>query len=160
MKRMAWSLLLILCVSGRARGQEEPLPDPPQTGPQDSQGPDESASRTISPADAAANFETIVNSFITDRSAKGYWPLRDKKTGRLLKLKLESLDPKTVRSTGREGYYFARARLIDTVSGEPVDCEFTVDFTSDRWAVKGMRLLGSPLKPARRASKAKPTSGA
>lgn len=122
------------------------------------EAPKERAPGAITPADAAANFETIVQTFITDRSPKGYWPLRDKKTGRLLKLKLESLDPKTVGPTGRPGYYFARARLLEITDGTSVDCEFTVDFTTDRWVVKGMRLLGAAAKPARRAPKAKPAS--
>lgn len=103
------------------------------------------AAKPMDLADAAANAETVVSSFITDRSPKGYWPLREKKSGKLLRLKLESLDGKSVRQSRRPGFYTARAKMMEA-SGSPYECEFTIDFSGDRWAVTGMRLISPPAK--------------
>jgi hypothetical protein len=102
--------------------------------------------------DARTNFSTVVESFIASHSPDGYWPVRQKTTGKLLKLKFQSVAPASVHEL-KEGRYLGRALLREVQADSLVKADFTVDFSGPRWEVKGMRLISlkasAPKHPAK-----------
>jgi len=115
------------------------------------------APRVMSADDARTNFSTVVESFIASHSPDGYWPVRQKTTGKVLRLKFQSVSSKTVHEAN-EGHYRGLATLREVQTDTLVKAEFTVDFSGPRWDVLGMRLLSvkaAPAKPAKTKAKAK-----
>jgi hypothetical protein len=90
--------------------------------------------------DARLNFGTVVESFITERSPKGYWPLKQKTTNKILKLRLDAIEKKTVRRL-TPGHFVGRATLSQVDDASPVKADFYVDFSGVNWKVEKMRLV-------------------
>jgi hypothetical protein len=94
--------------------------------------------------DARMNFNTVVESFVSEHSPKGYWPLKQKSTGKVLKLRFEKIMPKSVHEV-LGGHYAGRAVLREAEEDFTVQADFTVDFSGSRWKVERMRLVsGAP----------------
>jgi hypothetical protein len=110
--------------------------------------------------DARMNFATIVESFIIERSKNGCWPLKQKTTGKLLKLKFESILPKSVHEL-KEGRFMGRAVLRELATDSTVRADFTVDFSGPQWKVEGMRLVSitPPAREPRPQAPAPPPAG-
>jgi hypothetical protein len=141
MRSLIFLLTLALAPARAQRNAEPPSLDeeaPPL--------PDEAPEATLDLG--RANFESIVEAFVARRSANaGYWPLRDKKTGRLRHLKLVSVDAKRVRGAGR-GRFSGPVLLRDEINRDALDAEFVVDMSGTEWKVVGMRLVGPAKKRA------------
>jgi|GEM_PF-5096097 len=157
---MATLVLLFLGFYGSAQAQQ-PAPPPNIEGqspdssdrPADATPADEeeqSSSRPMTLDDARTNFSTIVESFVVEHSPDGYWPLRQKTTGKVLKLKFESILPKSVRDI-KDGRFMGRAVLRGVAEDLTVKADFTVDFSGPQWKVEGMRLVSvTPAAPKTR----------
>jgi len=102
--------------------------------------PSAPAPTAMSLADARLNFGTVVESFIAARSRKGYWPLKQKSTGKTLRLKFVEVGPKTVREI-QPGHFAARVLLHDLDKDQPIKADFYVDFSGRQWAVERLRLV-------------------
>jgi hypothetical protein len=107
--------------------------------------------------DARMNFPTMVESFVAERSSDGSWPLKQKSTGKTLKLKYESVLPKSIRKI-KENRFTGRAVLREVEKDFPVKADFTIDFGGPKWMVVGMRLVSAtpPARKARRKAPAPP----
>jgi hypothetical protein len=130
---------------GQAARQDE--------GQQGDAEPAEDPNKPMTLDDARSNVGTLITSFVTQRSAQGFMPLRDKRTKKVRKLKLVSVEEKKVKAAGGKRYA-APAKLKDLASGQTLDAVFTVDFTGPEWKVVGMRLL-PPATAAAAKTKAK-----
>jgi len=163
-------LMLGLLTAAPAPAQEPPdqeehaQPAPEQDGgasanQEDASEPEGPVSLAIE--DARLNFGTVVESFIAQHSAGGYWPLKQKTSGKLLKLKFVKTYPKSIREV-RLGHYIGRAGLSEIETGEDVQTLFTVDFSGSIWKVEQMRLVSirPPAgKPPRKAPVRKAGAG-
>ena len=140
--------LFFLCAAARA--QDEPAPGaPPPDAPAAQEAPLEAAyPASMNIDDARMNFVTVVESFITARSPKGSWPLKQKTSAKVLHLRFEKALPKTVRKTGGGDVYIGRVVLWEVAENFAVQADFTVDLSGRRWQVKSMRLVGKPAAPA------------
>ncbi|MBI5240869.1 MAG: hypothetical protein HY926_10390 [Elusimicrobia bacterium] len=141
-------LLILFCALAQA--QDEPAQEK-EASPE----PIYAASMSID--DARMNFATVVESFIAARSPKGYWPLKQKSSARVLHLRLEKVLPKTVRKAGGGNVYTGRAALWEVDEDFAVQADFTVDLGGRRWEVKSMRLVSTP--PARVPRRKAPPAG-
>ncbi len=136
--------------------------DPPPDSPADETSADnnkQSSSTPMALDDARLNFPTVIESFIAEHSPHGYWPLKQKTTGKVLKLKFKSILPKSVRQL-KEGLYLGRAVLREVQADSPITADFTVDFSGSRWKVEGMRLVSATpptRKPHRKAPPRSPS---
>ncbi|MCX5794546.1 MAG: hypothetical protein NTY77_03510 [Elusimicrobia bacterium] len=122
---------------------------------------DQPASRPMSLADARMNFATVVESFIAAHSPDGYWPLKQKSTGKALKLRFESILPDSVREI-QDGRFMGRAVLRDVEANIPVKADFTVDFSGHQWQVESLSLVSAApraRKPPRKAPARRPAAG-
>jgi len=178
--RRFWIAILALALSGglaaaqEGDGGDQPPPgDQPRAGDQapqqqqqmQTQGPSEGgaqngeggdgggqaeAPKTITLDDARSNVTTLIQSFIAQRSADGAWPLVDKRTKKVRRLRLVKVDEKKVRSAGNQ-IYAAPATLKDIDSTEQLQAVFKVDFSGSEWKVVGMR-LSEPERAKRKAT--------
>ena len=112
------------------------------------------ATQPMSQQALSVNFRTVVENFITARSPDGYWPLRRKTTGKLLKLRLETIKESSVREN-KPGHVSGRVILSQEGESRRIQADFFVDFTGDSWAVEKLRLLPDPL-PSPQAKAKKP----
>ena len=119
----------------------------PGTGPQEDAppAPSEEPAGDMTLDDAAGNFESILQAFVISRSPNGYWPLREKTTKKVLMLKLESIDLKSLRQEG-PNVFTAPAVLLDVNNDRKIPAEFTIDFSGTQWHVTRMRMLKAPAK--------------
>lgn len=124
---------------GDARGPQDPEADQGRAAPLESEPSQPEALPPMTLEDARLNFPTVVESFIAGVSPNGYWLLKEKGTDHTWKLKLVSIDTKTLRGAGAQRYS-APAVLRDVRDGQRLRVEFTVDFSGDQWKVAGMRL--------------------
>lgn len=97
------------------------------------------------------NFGTVVENFITARSRDGYWPLKQKTTGKILKLKLETVKESSVREV-EPGHVSGRVILIQADKSR-IEADFFVDFSASVWTVEKLRLLPAQAK-AKKANEA------
>lgn len=88
--------------------------------------------------DARGNMETLVRTFIGDHSRGGWWTLKDKKSGGLLRLKLESFEPDTIRPL--KGSLVAGLAVLKEAGGGRRYADFQADFGM-LWSIRGMRLI-------------------
>ena len=169
------ALSLALCRRPAAQSQQEnpgqPNPDSDQAAPQDNPPPSQedkpaepasaseektepapAASAEMSQEDAVINFPTVVSSFISDRSPKGYWPLKDKATGQIMKLKLVKVDAEYLRQSGPNNFS-GSAVLADIQRKTRLKVEFAVDFSGAEWKVTGMRILAKSTPKPKAAKK-------
>lgn len=109
----------------------EPMPAPVQEGP----------APAMTLADARINLPTVVHAFVEKRSREGVWPLRDKASGRLRKLRLLGLDAEKTKRAGEEGLFAAPGTLLDVETDERVPVVFTVDFSGTEWKVSRLRFV-------------------
>jgi hypothetical protein len=110
--------------------------------------------RSLSIDDIRVNFATVVENFITARSPKGYWPLKQKSTGKVLKLKLVKVSEKTVHEVGH-GRYVGRAILRQVDADLRHQADFFVNLAGEEWTVERLRLLpgATPAPKGRRAAR-------
>lgn len=139
---------------GTAAQEQAP---PPQesagdTNPNPAPSEEPAAGGAMSRDDARMNFGTVVDSFVAERSPEGYWPLRDKATGKVRRLKIAAKDPKSVVSGEGAGMFVGRVTLLDESSGERLKADFTVDFSGAEWKVKQMRLIPNSAGKKKRAA--------
>jgi hypothetical protein len=128
-----------------------PVPrDPanPNAGPPPAASPEPGADHQdegpeVSQADARANAATLIQSFLAKHSEGGAFPLRDKTTKKLRRLKLMKVDEKGVEPAG-VARFTAPAWLKDEESGETLEASFLLDFASPDWKVVGLRLKPPP----------------
>jgi len=132
--------------------QQGPPPDSDQQLPADDSAPD--VVKPMSLDDARMNFATIIESFVVERSPKGYWPFKQKSTGKVLKLTFAKTLPKSVHEV-LGGHFAGRAVLREVEEGFTVQADFTVDFSGSRWKVERMRLV-SITQPARKPRRKAP----
>lgn len=92
--------------------------------------------------DARINFPTVVQAFVDKRSdADGLWPLRDKETGKLRKLKLVSLASEKAKEDG-DGLFSAPGVVADMANnGEKLPVVFTCNFAGSEWRVEKLRFV-------------------
>jgi hypothetical protein len=98
----------------------------------------------MSADDAADNFKTVVESYISRHTRDGAWPYAEK--GRTARLTLVSVDSGSVRKTGADVYAGA-ATLRDARTRKTRRLEFTADFSGPTWKVVRVRPL--PMQPAK-----------
>jgi len=145
--------------------QTEPAPDSTETefpvskpaaaedggpGPAEQEAPEAQNPMTID--DARLNFGTVVESFIAAHSPDGYWPLKQKTTGKVLKLKLDKIEDKTVRQV-RPGHFKGRAVLREIDEKRLVKADFFVDFSGMKWNVEKLSLVKIKSASAPKAKK-------
>lgn len=139
---------------GQPQAGQMQAPPPSAEGAQNAEGGDDSsqaeASKTVTLDDARSSVGTLIQSFIAQRSADGAWPLLDKRTKKLRRLRLVKVDEKKVRAAGKQ-IYAAPATLKDLDSTEQLQAVFKVDFSGSEWKVVGMRLS----QPAKRKATAR-----
>ncbi len=147
------SLLLaafLLAPASPARAQNFPDQQESSGEERGGKGPEggdkEEAAAPMTLADAQANFQTVIENFINERSTNGHWTLKEKTSKNVLKLKLLSVDVKSIRQL-QPGHFSGRAELFDAESSAPRGAEFKVDLSAERWKVTGMTLLPAPKKP-------------
>ena len=97
------------------------------------------ATQEVALQDARLNFAGVVEGFIDERSPKGYWPLRDKVTGKIRRLKLLRIEEDSVNAVGKTRFN-GTALLKDVRGGKLVSCVFTVDFAAPPWKVVRMTM--------------------
>ena len=134
--------------AGPAQG---PASQAPQEEPP---APKEEAAGPLSMEDARLNFASVVETFIGQRSPDGFWPLKDKVSGRKRRLKLESID-ETKITTARTGasHFTGPVILTDLADGNrPLRADFTVDLSGSQWKVVGMKLSQPAPSPERKGS--------
>ena len=105
--------------------------------------------------DARPNFQSILEAFIAARSRNGYWPLREKTTKQVLRLKLQSIDLKDLRQE-EKSVFTAPALLLDVKNARRVPVEFSIDFSGTQWHVTRMRMLKAPSKSPEGADEEEP----
>lgn len=149
--------LLALALAAWAPAAAQDNQPPPDNGPATNHV-DESAGGSMSLDDARTNFGTVIDAFIAGHSRDGYWPLKDKATGLVRRLKVVSKEPKGITpDESGGGRYIGRITLKDANNGERLQAEFLVDFSGSEWKVKQMRLIPNP-KPKKKAVEAKPAA--
>lgn len=131
--------------------QDSPQGTPPQPAPNPEESPEPAspANSEMPPEDAGDNFRTVITSFIANRSPKGYWPLKDKATGRIMRLKLVKVNAGNLRKL-KSNNYAGSAVLKDVERGTLLKVEFGVDFSGAEWKVTGMRILTKSAPPKRK----------
>lgn len=139
MRLIIAALLLAASPRAFAQGEAEMHGGDQGLAPNDAVGP-------LTLDDVKANILTVVQSFVDKRTNdKGWFPLRDRETGMLRKLRLVSLDANKTTSDG--GFlYSAPAVLSDEASNEKLRAIFTVDFQGAEWTVKKLRLIKPPAR--------------
>ncbi|MBI5245789.1 MAG: hypothetical protein HY923_01300 [Elusimicrobia bacterium] len=90
--------------------------------------------RAASLKEAQENVETIIQTYVAQKSPEGFWPVKQKGGGNL-RLKLKSIDAKNVRRTSGE-LFKVSATFTDEESRKPYYGEFDVDFGGMIWSVK------------------------
>ncbi|MBI3551040.1 MAG: hypothetical protein HY077_00860 [Elusimicrobia bacterium] len=162
MKALSWIFLaLFLAAGGSAAAQEDeanPIPVAGQQGDDAYHPAAEPAAGPMSLDDARTNFGTVIDAFISQRSPNGYWPLKDKATGQIKRLKLLAKDPKSLREEGGGGHYAGLVTLQDAETRERITAEFLVDFTGTEWKVERMKLVPRP-KPKKKETAIKRAPG-
>lgn len=180
MKRTLLVLSLAAALAGlagpaSAQDEDRPGPDPPQNaqpgGPDqegpypppmggkeggDSAEPKEEEAPAVNIDSARINFQTVVEAFVADKSPEGYWPLQDKRSGKTRKLKLKAINPRSVRTDFRDGFYRADAEFTDLSEGKPFKAVFVVDFSGAQWKVAEMRVPKPKEEPPKKAKPVPP----
>lgn len=147
MLRLALAALLL---ASAAAAQEGGDPNAGAVAP-----PPAEATGPLSLDDVKANIQTVVQSFVDKRTNdQGWFPLRDRATGMLRKLRVTKLDVEKTVDDGN-GLYSVPAALSDQASGEKLRATFTVDFKGSEWAVTNLRLI-KPQGQASKKAKSKP----
>jgi hypothetical protein len=90
----------------------------------------------VKPEDAAANFQTVVETYLAKNAVDGAWPYKEK--GRTISLELVSVDAEHLRKKG-EGIFAGAAVLRDVRTKRRVTLEFAVDFGGSEWTVTGVK---------------------
>jgi hypothetical protein len=173
MKALWMGLLALSLTSGSAQAArstrydpnqaQAPSEDQAQPAPDSNPAPIEgqAAGGSMSLDDARMNFGTVVDSFVATRSPDGYWPLKDKTTGKVRHLKIVAKDPKSVEpGEGGGSLFIGRVTLKDESSGERLKADFTVDFGGAEWKVTQMKLIPAPRKRKSAAQAAPAPEGA
>jgi hypothetical protein len=142
---LAWPAL-----PSTARAQDEEAPPAAEQEQAPAPRADE-ADRQPTIEDARINIGGIIQAFIDQRSPEGYWPLRDKRSKRVRRLKLTRVEDDKVKDEGKMRFS-APAVLTDTENEGTVRAVFIVSFRGPEWRVVGMRLIapGSGSSRARR----------
>lgn len=166
MKPLHALCLLLLAAASAAQPAEDQMPN--RTGGDDSPnafqqtadtpgdgGGGEPAGGGAEPAapltleDVKANITTVIEAFFAKRSTDdGYFPLRDRQTKKLRRLKLVKVEERKTREDG-DGLYSAPAVLSDEAAdGARLKAVFTVNFKGAEWTVEKMRLVKAPSRKA------------
>jgi hypothetical protein len=99
----------------------------PSPEPSEAAEPEELPPEPLSLKDARMNFSTVIETFYSQNSPKGYW-LFDDAAGKPLKLKLEAIDKGSIEAE-EEGRYVGRVRFRDAGTSAKVAVRFTVDLS-------------------------------
>ena len=152
---MSWLAALWLCAGARAQPADTPEPQAQESqseaGAQEGQQAPAEAPRTTTVEDVKTSFGTMVQSFITSNSPNGYWPLRQKRTHRLLKLHFVRAVERTIHEVD-SGRFAGRVVMRQEGSEGVVTAEFVLDCTGTDWKVDEMRHLVIGRPPAVRES--------
>jgi len=137
---MSWIAALWLCAGARAQPADTPEPQA-QEGRQTAAEAPQSA--TVD--DVKTSFGTMVQSFITSNSPNGYWPLRQKRTHRLLKLHFVKAVERTIHEVG-SGRFAGQVVMRQEDSEGVVTADFVLDCSGTDWKVDEMRhlVIGRP----------------
>ena len=87
--------------------------------------------------DAQINLPTVVQTYFAENAHDDVFPLRDGKTKQVWKLQLERVTK--IRPLGGSKYVGC-AEMVTADNAHKLDVDFTVDFSSDRWRVKQVRI--------------------
>jgi hypothetical protein len=150
--------LLVLSLAAPVRSQDESPTAAPESAGSDDSGVSHVAdyAAPMSLDDARMNFGTVIDAFLAEKTQKGYWPLREKLTGKILHLQLVSKDPKTVADAGAGGKFTGTVNFVDLLTREKRKTEFTVDLSGSQWKVVSMHLFPGPRKKKAGGSSAPP----
>ncbi|MFI5345749.1 MAG: hypothetical protein ACHQ51_05180 [Elusimicrobiota bacterium] len=97
--------------------------------------------------DVRGNFATVVETYVSKKSPKGYWPYAEKVPGKKPKawrLTRPQVDEDSVKKLTTD-HYSGRVTLRDARGGRPPALEFVVDFSGVDWKVLSVK----PAPPVR-----------
>lgn len=137
-------LLALLCSPVRAGS----LVDQPDTVPG-------SKHESMSVSDARVNFGGVVETHLKAAAPRGGpFPYRDEASGKTRLLTYDRTDEGSVRELAADK--FSACVFFKDVHEKPVDLDFTVDFSGERWAVTavGPHAEPAPVKAPPRPKKA------
>jgi hypothetical protein len=93
----------------------------------------------ISIEDVAFNFQGVVDAYIQQRSAQGFWPVRESRSRRLWRIRDARVDTSLLRRIGPNRYK-APAMMSDVSGARTALAYFVVDFSGQHWKVVAMKL--------------------
>lgn len=131
---------LALTSSAQEPATEEPRGEVMSEGPapaaSEAPPPAEAPAGPMSLEDARINFQTVVESYLAERSRASAWLLKQKGSPKPLRLKLLSIDGGSIKPAG-PNRYSGSAAFKELSKGRRVRVLFTVDFSSEQWKVAG-----------------------
>jgi hypothetical protein len=108
---------------------------------------------------ARDNFDTIVRGHVAEKSVNDVWTLKQRGTGKDLKLRYAKSEPATVKSLGG-GQWKGLADFTDASGKKRFYAEVVVSMRGDSWSVKTFKWKTGPEAAAIRAAKAAPATTA
>jgi hypothetical protein len=85
--------------------------------------------------DARDNFGSIVEDYVSQNSPDGYFPLRQKGSGKTLKLRFKGLQPGSLKKVSA-GHVAGVVAMTNAETRRLVMVDFFVDFSTPHWAVE------------------------
>jgi thiol-disulfide isomerase/thioredoxin len=98
-------------------------------------------------SDAKDNIETVIRTYVANKSSSGFWLVTPKGGGKPLRLTLKSLDQATVLRT-KEELFKAAVVFTNEETQRPVHAEFEVDFGTEDWHVARVNWITRAKKDA------------